>query len=342
MLQLRIEAIKWELPDVATFFLKETSGKRVSYHAGQFLTLVFTHRDVEIRRSYSLSSSPKENLLAITVKRQTNGEISRFMLAKLKVGDILAAVEPAGRFTVNDYRSEKDIFFFAGGSGITPVFSQIKHILEKPGDSRLTLIYSNATDSVLFKAELDELAARHADRLHIRYFISSKGKRLNNLLIEQLVKQNSHFNIDKAEFYICGPFTFMRMVRLTLLYTDIDPNRIRKENFVIETVPVAGNLVNYPPGNVKIHFKGEIHDIAVGENQSILQAALQNKLAIPYSCRVGACSACSAICKGGRVLMSANEVLTDKDIARGWVLTCTGHPVGDDVVIVYTGPPETR
>jgi len=335
MLQLQIEAIKWELPDTATFFLKEVSGKKVIYKAGQFLTLVFTHRDVEIRRSYSLSSAPHEALLAVTVKRQINGEISRFMLTKLKVGDTLNAVEPAGRFTVNDYRSEKDLFFFAGGSGITPIFSQIKYILEHSGTGKLTLVYSSATTAVLFKAELDQLVAKHPERFHIQYFISNEGKRLSNLLVEQLVKQNSQFDIDKAKFYICGPFAYMRMVRLTLLYTGIDPNKIRKENFVIETVPVAGSLVNYPPGKVKIHFKGEVHDIAVGENQSILQAALQNKLAIPYSCRVGACSTCSAICKSGKVIMSANEVLTDEDIAKGWVLTCTGHPVSDDVVIEY-------
>lgn len=340
MLQLRIEAIKWELPDTATFFLKEVSGKKIAYKAGQFLTLIFTHRDVEIRRSYSLSPAPHEGVLAVTVKRQSNGEISRFMLTKLKVGDLLNAVEPAGRFTVNDYQSEKDIFFFAGGSGITPVFSQIKHVLGHPGSSKLTLIYSSASTPVLFKAELDQLAAEYAERLHIHYFISSEGRRLSNLLVEQLVKQNSHFDIDKAEFYICGPFAYMRMVRLTLLYTGIRPNKIRKENFVIETVPVAGNRVNYPPGRVKIHFKGEVHDIAVGENQSILQAALQNKLAIPYSCRVGACSTCAAICKSGKVIMSANEVLTDEDIANGWVLTCTGHPVSDDVVIGFGDPGE--
>ena len=112
MLQLRIEAIKWETPDTATFFLNEVSGKKIYYKAGQFITLVFTHRTEEIRRSYSLSSSPDEELLAVTVKRQVNGEISRFMLTKLKVGDLLTAVEPAGRFTVIDYQTGRDVFFF--------------------------------------------------------------------------------------------------------------------------------------------------------------------------------------------------------------------------------------
>src|ERR1700761_4071700 len=110
MLQLKIEDIKWENPDTATFFLSELSAKKIHYKAGQFITLVFTHHTEEIRRSYSLSSSPDEDLLAITVKRITNGEISRFMLTKLKPGEVLNAVEPAGRFTISDFKSKKDIF----------------------------------------------------------------------------------------------------------------------------------------------------------------------------------------------------------------------------------------
>ncbi len=335
MLQLKIEAIKWELPDTATFFLKEVSGKRIVYKAGQFITLVFTHRTEEIRRSYSLSSSPVEDLLAVTVKRQANGEISRFMLTKLKVGDILNAVEPAGRFTVNSYQAEKDIFFFAAGSGITPILSQLKYILNRKGDSKLILVYSSRTSSVLFKMELDALAIAHPGRLKIIYLLSSAANRLNNLKVEQLVKDGTQFGLNDAEFYICGPFSYMRMVRLTLLYIGADPENIRKENFVIETIAVASNLVNYPPGKVKIHFNGEVYDIPTGENQTILQAALQNKVQLPYSCRVGSCSTCAAICKSGKVVMSANEVLTDSDLAQGWILTCTGHVVSDDVVISF-------
>ena len=335
MLQLRVEAIKWETRDTATFFLAEVTGKKITYKAGQFITLIFMHRDEEIRRSYSLSSSPGEDLLAVTVKRIDNGEISRLMLTKLKVGDILNAVEPAGRFTINQYQVQKDIFLFAGGSGIAPIFSQLKHILSHIGESRLTLIYSSNNADILFKTELDRLAAAHPVRLRIIYLISSEGNRLNNQGVEQLVTQYQQFGLDKAEFYLCGPFPYMRMVRLTLLFMGIDPGKIRKENFVLETVAVAKTAVNYPPGRVKIAFGGEWHDITVGENQSILQAALQNRIQLPYSCRVGSCSTCTAICRSGKVAMSTNEVLTDADLAEGWILTCTGHPLGEDVVIEY-------
>lgn len=336
MLHLKIEAIKWETPDTATFLLSEISGRKISYKAGQFITLIFTHHDEEIRRSYSLSSSPDEDLLAVTVKRIANGEISRYMLTKLKPGDLVDAIEPAGRFTISDFEEEKDIVFFAAGSGITPVFAQLKYALKREGLSHITLIYSSQNaSSVLFKEELDALALAHSARLKVIHLLSSEGNRLNNIMVEQLVKENILFDISKAEFYLCGPFTYMRMIGLTLLYMEIEPANIRKENFVIETVPVSGNLVNYPSGRVKIHFRGEVHDIMVGENQSILQAALQNEVQLPFSCRSGMCSTCMALCKSGRIVMAVNDVLTDADLAKGWILTCTGHPVSDDVVVEF-------
>jgi ferredoxin-NADP reductase len=336
MLQLKVEAIKWETADTATFFFSNLPGKKIHYTAGQFITLVFTHHDEEIRRSYSLSSSPDEELLSITVKRITNGEISRFMLTKLKPGDTINAVEPAGRFTIPNFTEPKDIFLFAGGSGVTPIFSQLKYILNRHGDSRLALIYSSQNArAVLFKAELDQLAQNNPGRLKIIYLLSSEGNRLNNVMVEELVRQNMTFDTTQAEFYLCGPFAYMRMIRLTLLYMGLDPGQIRKENFVLETVAVSGSPVNYPPRNIRIHFKNEIHDLVVGENQSILQAALQNNIPLPYSCRAGICSACMAHCKSGKVAMPVNDVLTDADLSRGWVLTCTGHPVSDDVVIDF-------
>ena len=336
MLQLKIEAIKWETPDTATFFFSDISGRKVIYKAGQFLTLVFTHHNEEIRRAYSLSSSPDEELPAITVKRITNGEISRFMLSKLKPGDLISAVEPAGRFTINDSTSSKDIFLFAAGSGVTPIFAQLKYALARAGSSRFILISSDQNhSSVLFKEQLDALAHSNPERLKIIRLLSSEGNRLNNLAVEQLVEQNIHSDFNKAEFYICGPFAYMRMVRLSLLTMGTEQARIRKENFVTETIPVQPLRGNFAPRNIKINFGGEMHDITVGENQSILDAALQNNIRLPYSCRAGICSTCMAKCKVGKVEMTENDVLTDSDLAEGWVLTCTGYPLEEDVIIEF-------
>ncbi|WP_158288357.1 ferredoxin--NADP reductase [Mucilaginibacter psychrotolerans] len=336
MLELRVDGIKWELPNTATFYLVEKIVRPVPYKAGQFLTFVFDHHGEEIRRSYSLSSSPDDSRLAITVKRISNGEISRFLLSKVKVGDILTAIEPAGVFTVGNYEAEKDIVYFAAGSGITPVLSHLKYMLNRKGSSKLHLLYSNRDKaSILFHNELTELEHKYPDRLNITYLLSSDANRLNNYKVEQLVKQQLQFSASLAEFYICGPFPYIRMIGLTLLYMGIEPAQIHRENFVLETVPVTGTFKTYPPQNIRINYLGEWHDIPVGENQSILQAALQNGIPLPYSCRHGICSTCVANCKTGVVEMARNEVLTPADIAAGRILTCTGHPITDDVVIEY-------
>jgi ferredoxin-NADP reductase len=336
MLRLKVEAIKWNLPDAATFFFAEISGKKLNYKAGQFVTLVFAHHDEEIRRSYSLSSSPDEDLPAITVKRIANGEISRFLLTKVKQGDIINVVAPAGRFIIDGWENERDIFLFAAGSGIVPVFSQLKYILHRPGKSKLTLIYSNQHQgSVLFRDELNQLSAMNPGRFKVIHLLSSEANRLTNQVVEKVVAENVKSRLANAGFYTCGPFEYMRMIRLTLLYMCIEPSQIRKENFVLETVPVSTTVTNYAPQRIKIHFNSEVHDLIVREDQSILQAAWQNNIPLPYSCRVGDCSTCAAICKSGGVEMEKNNVLTDADLAAGWILTCTGHPLTDDVVIEY-------
>lgn len=335
MLQLQVEAIKPEAPDTATFYLKPVSGQKVVYKAGQFITLVIDHHGEEIRRSYSLSSSPDEDLLSITVKRVQNGEISRYLLSYAQLGDIWNVVEPAGRFTVPDTSTPKELFYFVAGSGIAPVFAQLKYILAHQERYKITVFYSNqSAASIIYKRQLDELAALHPEQLSLHYLISDEGKRLNNIMVEQLAKQYAT-NFETAEYYLCGPFTYMRMVRLTLLYMGIEADHIHRENFVLETVPVSNAATNFSPRKLKIHFNNEWHDLMAGENQTILQAALQNQLHLPYSCGNGVCAACAVKCKSGQVIIVKNEVLTDSELQQGWVLTCTGYAASDDVQLDY-------
>lgn len=335
-IKLKVDEIKWETPDTATFFLSNITGQPVLYKAGQFITLIFNHRSEEIRRSYSLSSSPNEPKLSITIKRISNGEISRFMLTKMHVGDVLTALAPAGRFTINNDEQDKQLVLFAGGSGITPIFSQIKNLLSKPGKSKLTLIYSNQdAGSVLFKQELNSLQLQHAHRFNIINLLSSEVNRLNADRVEELTRQIVGADLSNAGFYLCGPFPYMRMIRFALVYMGVEPAQIRRENFVLETITVAATPLNFQPRNIRIKFHGEVYDLAVGENQSILQAALQNKVILPYSCRNGVCSTCTAKCTSGKVTMIKNDVLTEADIAEGLILTCTGHPTSDGVQISF-------
>jgi ferredoxin-NADP reductase len=337
MLQLRVESIKPNTADTSTFYLKEVSGKRIAYKAGQFITLVINHHSEEIRRSYSLSSSPHEDMLAVTVKRIANGEITRYLHTYAKPGDIWNAVEPAGRFTLPSNPGGKTFVYFAAGSGITPAYAQTKYLLNQHVDCRIIIVYSNLSkSSIIFKGELAQLAQQNPDRFSIVHLVSDEGKRLNNIVVEQLLRQYMPQDFAQAEYYLCGPFTYMRMVRLTLLYMGIEADHIHKENFVLETVPVSSAVTNFPPQKLRIRYQNEWHDLIAGENQTILQAALQNQLPLPYSCANGVCAACAVKCKSGKVTIVKNEVLTDSELKQGWVLTCTGYAASDGVELDFS------
>jgi ferredoxin-NADP reductase len=336
MLQLRVEAIEPQTADTATFYLKEVMNRPVPYKAGQFITLVINHHGEEIRRSYSLSSSPFENMLAITVKRIANGEITRYLHTYAKPGDVWNVIEPAGRFTLPAVTGGKTLVYFAAGSGITPAFAHFKYLLAQPNGSKIILFYSNLNRaSIIFKKELDQMEQKHPDRFTVTHLVSDEGKRLNNIVVEQLVRRYMGEGILQAEYYLCGPFTYMRMVRLTLLYMGIDAMHIHKENFVLETIPVDASVTNFSPRRLRINYQQQWHDLVTGENQTILQAALQNQLHLPYSCGSGVCAACAIKCKNGKVIMVKNEVLTNAELKQGWILTCTGYAVSDDVELNF-------
>ncbi|WP_295772095.1 ferredoxin--NADP reductase [uncultured Mucilaginibacter sp.] len=335
-MQLKVEHIKQETPDTRTFYLSDVSGNKVIYKAGQFITLVINHHGEEIRRSYSLSSSPDEDLLSVTIKRIPNGEVTRYLHTYSKPGDAWNAVEPAGRFVLPENLQGKTLFYFAAGSGISPVYAHIKHVLKHQPLTRIILVYSNLTQqSIIFKNELNKLSERYPSQLTIINLVSDEGKRLNNLVVEKLVKQYLAQNFTEADYYLCGPFAYMRMVRLTLLYMGIDSGKIHKENYVLETVPVITSGVAFAPQKLLINFQNKLHDLQQGENQTILQAALQNNLHLPYSCGAGVCAACAVKCTRGKVTVVKNEVLTDAELSQGWVLTCTGYAVTDDVELDF-------
>ena len=344
-LQLRIVRVSPETksPDpfaVRSYFLEPLNGQSVSYQAGQFLTLILTHNGHEIRRSYSLSSAPGETL-RLTIKRIQNGEISRFLVDTLRVGDVLTSLHPAGRFTLDDTQSG-DIILLGAGSGITPLFALLKQALWSHKARRVTLLYSNSTqESIIFRQELDDLQRQFPDRFKLHYLLSNPPNnwtglrgRLNNVMLEQLLPTLIGTSTPEAiRFYLCGPSDYMRMAQFSLVFNGFSREQLRQENFVIDRVVVVPPPLSAQERTVLIRFRGREVEIQVPAYKSILQAAWDEGIRLPFSCRGGRCSACMARCLSGHVHMTINDVLTERDLADGWVLTCTGYPESDDVVI---------
>jgi len=342
LLNLKIIQIIEETTEAKSFVFENVGGEKINYLPGQFLTFIFNTNGREIRRSYSISSTPEiDEHIKITVKKIENGEISRFFNNDVKVGDQISSLPPAGRFTLNVNNCfERDVFLIAGGSGISPLYSNLKNILANEHLSNVKLIYANKNESTtIFYKNLIELEKKYASQFKIINIYSSplenshlSPQRLNNFLFEKLIKENLKFERHDAQFLICGPSEMIRMAQITLHFMGFVNDQIKKENFIIKPAPQPFNL-NAETRTIKIRIKEKTHLLSIPPNKFILQVALENHINLPYSCKGGRCSTCTTRLISGKVKMVINDVLTDQDLANGWILTCTAQPETDEVEI---------
>jgi len=337
-LPLIVEYMKEEARNFKTFTFRE--GHSIKYESGQFITFVDYSGKHEIRRSYSIISSPALNEpLAIAVKRIDNGFFSRKLVDHTRIGDQFFTTGAAGFFRLpENIRSFEHIYFFAAGSGIAPILSLIKTVLHDYPNIFVSLIYSNpSVESTAFYKLLKTLEFDYPQQLQVHFLFSSEADlrkaRLNReLLLEFLtIKQ---FDRKKILFYTCGPENYMRMIIFLLIEEGFPPDNIKKEDFNPGNKKSAHRA---PPDKntyqVTLEINGVIFQFPVQYPDTILQAAKKLKFNLPYSCETGKCGSCAAICKSGNVWLSNNEVLTDKDLDKGLVLTCTGHPQLGDVIL---------
>lgn len=337
---LIIDSILQETSDTKSFALKSVDNL-IPYQPGQFLTLLHPLSS-SVRRSYSLSSHPGlDQYLQITVKRIANGEFSRWLFDQAKVSDHLQTIGASGFFTLpNDLLSDTTLIFIAAGSGITPILSLLKEVLFQRSQQVL-LIYSNRSEKeTIFYHQLQELEKRFSQRLLIVFLFSSNKNlydaRLSQSLLAELLNKKVS-NKNKALAYLCGPHDYMQMAEITLLTEGVPLENIRTEKFNTDK-PVIKEL---PPDinqhHVSIEYQGKKFSFEVKYPNTILRTAQLQGIDLPYSCEAGRCGTCAATCISGEVWMSRNEVLLDKELEKGRVLTCTGYPVGGDVELVVVG-----
>lgn len=330
---LTVTSIRQELPDFKTFILEPD--KPLEYKAGQYLTLVHTDKNQDIRRSYSITSSPAlQEPLSIGVKRIENGFFSRKLVDDVQVGDKVYAAGAAGLFILpDDMQHYRQVFLLAAGSGITPELSLLKTILYTLPDVAVTLVYSNSNpEKAIYKKELEQLAEAFPDRFRLRLLFSSSPDlsqaRLHKDLLQQLVRQYAVAPLHQVLFYICGPHSYMRMCYWALRQIGAPNENIRRENFNTTKVAAKQMPPDTDPHEVILQLRDQVYELTVEYPDTILRAAQKAGLHLPYSCEAGKCGNCTARCTSGEVWMSYNEVLTERDLQQGLMLTCVGYPVG--------------
>jgi len=340
---LTVQEIKRETPlSVSiTFLAPSEHTKAFAFEAGQYITIKHTLGEKELRRSYSLCTTPKSNVLKVAVKQVENGLFSVFANTKLTVGDVLQVSPPEGKFVFSKNNNTKNNYLaIAAGSGITPVLSIVKTALEEDATCTFLLIYGNKTAAdTIFLNELKELQNSYSGRFYLELLYSRKEEegarfgRIDRSIVNYFLK-NKYTETTFDISYLCGPEEMIHEVSETLEAFGLNKDAIHYELF---TSSDEGELTDAHEGftALTITVDDETFNLQMSQKKSILDIAIENKIDAPYSCQGGICSTCIARVIEGKVEMRKNQILTESELEEGLILTCQAHPTTPTLVVDY-------
>ena len=343
-LKLTIKEVKRETPTAVSilFNVPQELKSNYSFVAGQYVTIKLTLDGQEIRRAYSICSSPESGELRIAVKAVKNGAFSQFANTKLKAGDTLEVGTPEGKFTFEPQADrQKNYAAFVSGSGITPVLSIIKSVLISEPKSTFVLVYGNkSTQETIFHQDLHDLHLQFMGRLYIHYVYSqikvdeSLFGRIEKSTVN-FVLNNKHKELSFDKFYLCGPEAMINTVSGVLKENNIKESAIKFELFTSSTEENVISESLEGQSKITVMVDDEETSFDMSQKQTILDAALKQGIDAPYSCQGGICSSCIARVTEGTAEMTKNSILTDKEIASGLILTCQAHPTSASLKVDY-------
>jgi ring-1,2-phenylacetyl-CoA epoxidase subunit PaaE len=348
---LKIKDIRRESPNCVSlsFDVPESEKKDFTFFAGQYLTLKTKLQGSEIRRSYSLCSSPLDNEWRVAVKKLEGGVFSTYANEGLRVGDTLEVSKPEGRFGIKSISAKpKHYLLIAAGSGITPMLSILKTVLATEPQSQVTLIYGNQNrGNIIFKQELENLKNKNLSRLSL-YHVLSRERAEADFMSGRIDQSKINYFLQKIipaatidEVFLCGPEEMILTAKETFIQAGLKPEQVHFELFfsqaaqkkterLIDVEKVGkSSLITLKLDGVETVFKLPF----AGEN--ILDAALKNGADLPYACKGGVCATCRAKIEEGEVTMDVNYSLDEDEVKKGFVLACQSHPKSDRVKINF-------
>lgn len=350
--KLKVEKIYKETSDcsVVSFEVPENLHEEFKFSQGQHLTLKADINGEDVRRSYSLCSSPLEGKWTVAVKQIPEGKFSTLVNENLKAGDEIEVMPPSGTFGVaSDENNKKNYLFFSAGSGITPIMSMIKTHLANEPNSTCKLFYVNKTaKSIIFKEELEQLRNTYFGRLEIYYFLTKEKRDIdlfNGRFTEEKLAVLTKVFIDipdTNEVFLCGPEDMVSFVSTFLEKEGLPKELIHFELFVtglteedkqraerLAQQNVEGTEVTIVDGGKDFHFT------MTKDYDNILDAALGAGADLPFACKGGVCSTCKCKVVEGSVEMKVNYALEDHEVAQNLVLSCQSVPTSDKVKVDF-------
>ncbi|MFT5750911.1 MAG: ring-1,2-phenylacetyl-CoA epoxidase subunit PaaE [Flavobacteriales bacterium] len=342
---LNIQSITRETPSAVSiaFDVPPTLKEDFQFQAGQYITIKATINGQEVRRAYSICSTPQSGILKVTVKEVEDGTFSKMANRELKAGDVLEVHPPEGKFKVDVAAFAKAHTYaaFAAGSGITPVMSIIKTVLEASPESTFVLVYGNKTPKeTIFRDELLALKETYKGRFSMELIYSQSREdgahfgRIMKSTVNFVIK-NKYADNNFDTFYLCGPEPMIKEVTNVLKENGTADDAIHFELFT--TSDDAGHVDAALEGEsaMKVIVDDETFEFKMKQDGIILDAALDQDIDAPHSCQGGICSSCIARVTEGTATMRKNQILTDSEVAEGLILTCQAHPTSAKVVIDY-------
>ncbi|MAO08533.1 MAG: phenylacetic acid degradation protein [Alteromonas sp.] len=334
---------------VISFDIPEVLQEDFSFRQGQHLTLRTFIDGEDVRRSYSLCSSPYEGQWQVAVKQIPEGKFSTYVNKTLKKGDVLEIMAPSGAFGVTCSTAPKTYVAFVAGSGITPVLSMIKSHLEKEPESNFKLFYLNRTvKSIIFKEALEQLRNQYFGRFEIFYFLTKEHRDIelfNGRFTEEKLREVFSKLLDVSaidEAFLCGPEEMIFLVRDALLKAGMPKEHVHYELFVsglseadkkraerLAQQKVEGVEVTIIDGGKEFNF------IMTDDHDNLLDAALGAGADLPFACKGGVCSTCKCKLLEGNVEMKVNYALEEEEVAQDFVLSCQAVPLTDKVKIDF-------
>ena len=342
----KVLEVRRETADCVSVALEVPNTETFSFVPGQYLTLRSTINGQEVRRSYSLCSSPLSGELRVAIKQVEQGVFSTWANTELKAGDTIETMPPMGNFALEIEPTDEQTYVgFAAGSGITPVLSILKTVLERAPKAKFILFYGNRkTNSIIFKAELEDLKDAYMGRLEVHHVLSREDQgndllfgRIDEARAAQFATQIPGVKAAAGHF-LCGPEAMIKGVQSALEQAGVASKNIHFELFTsaapaAEKAPAAS--ASSGDAAVTVILDGEETHFTQGPKDFILDAALDAGADVPYACKGAVCCTCRAKVLEGEVEMAMNYSLTDDEVAEGFILTCQSMPRSPKVTVSF-------
>jgi ferredoxin-NADP reductase len=330
---MRVQSVVRETADAVTLVLRDPTGAAVRFAPGQFFTLHLRIDGEVVKRAYSASSSAlAPDSVSVTVKRVEGGRASSYIVDGVREGDAIDVLGPSGSFTPKPSASPRRLVLVGGGSGITPLASIARTVIESEPATRLALVYGNrAVGDAILKGALDALAVERGPAFVVRHVFERppggwQGGTglLDGAALARELDALGEPDAATTEYFLCGPAPMMAAARACLEGRGVTAGRIHEERFVSAHAAPASEEQTAQP--VKVRLGGRAYDFVVPAGSTVLEAAVGAGVDMPFSCSVGGCGTCLVRLVEGRVEMDEPNCLAQGERAEGKVLACVSRP----------------